>query len=141
MILEASIYALKKLPAEERAAYGLPVLTMRRWPQGIRKTDIGLWMPSAGPSIGLLVDLQLKKISWSDFAQAYRQEQEMQTCCQVITYHDAGRRLQQAIPCRSIDHLHFLEQQRGTITLLCWEQHERCHRYLLQKLLDERKKG
>lgn len=137
MIREASVYQLKKLSREERASYGLRILVMRKWPQGIRKTDIDLWMPSAGPSLALLSQLHLEAIEWDAFVQAYRSEQEQQRFCQVITYEATGRRLQQEIPARSLDHLSFLMQCCGTITLLCWERSERCHRHVLKALLEQ----
>jgi hypothetical protein len=61
MFREASVYALKRLSQEERAVYGLRVLTMHKWPRGVRRSDIDVWMPGAGPSIELLTAYHIKK--------------------------------------------------------------------------------
>lgn len=136
MIREASVYTLKKLSPAEQQPYGLRVLTMRRWPRGVRRSDIDLWMASAGPSLELLSALHLRSLSWDDFLARYRAEQLGQRSCRVVTY-EGGKRAEQGYPCRSIDHLRRLEQQHGVITVLCWENGPTCHRYTLVELLQE----
>ncbi len=137
MIREASIYALKKLSNEERTAYGLRVLTMRKWPRGVRRSDIDLWMPSAGPSIELLMAYHMRSIVWEEFLALYRAEQQNQRTCRVVTYGEGGQPKQDDYPYRSLDRLRLLEQQHGTITVLCWETGPLCHRYTLMELLTE----
>lgn len=134
MIREASIYALKRLGDEDLNAYGLRVLTMRRWPQGIRRSDIDLWVPSAGPTPELLLAYRTGKVSWDQFLIRYLQEQEREARCRVVSYeHDTPERHEHA--CRSLDYLAQLAQERGTITVLCWEQNEHCHRFALVQQL------
>ncbi len=137
MIQEASVYALKKLPAEQREAYGVRVLTMRKWPRGIRRQDIDLWMPSAAPSLALLAALHLGRVTWEDFLALYCLEQECQQTCHIVSY-EGGQPRHQDYPKRSIDSLRSLEELHGTLTLLCWESHQRCHRYTLKALVAER---
>lgn len=135
MFREASIYALRELSDEERAGYGLRVLTMRKWPRGVRHSDIDLWMASAGPSPELLYALHMGSLGWDDFLARYRAEQMEQRSCQVVSY-EGGKRAKQVYPCRSIDHLRGLEQQHGVVTVLCWENGPACHRYTLKEMLE-----
>ncbi len=133
MFREASVYALKRLSEEERKPYGLRVLTMRKWPRGVRCSDIDVWMPSAGPSIELLTAFHMRSIVWEEFLTLYQVEQQNQRTCCVMTY--AGGQVD--YPYRSLDHLKLLEQQYGTVTILCWENGPLCHRYTLMELLTE----
>ena len=135
MIREASIYTLKKLSEEERKPYGLRVLTMRKWPRGVRRGDIDVWMPSAGPFIELLTAYHMKSIVWEEFLALYRLDQQTQRACRVVTYGKCGQPKQEDYSYRSLDHLKLLEQQHGTITVLCWENGPLCHRYTLIELL------
>ena len=134
MFREASVYALKRLSQEERAVYGLRVLTMRKWPRGVRRSDIDVWMPSAGPSIELLTAYHMRSIVWEEFLTLYRAEQQNRHTCRVVTYMD-GQPKQEDYPYRSLDRLKLLEQQHGIITVLCWENGLLCHRYTLMELL------
>lgn len=135
MIREASVYTLKKLSPAEQQPYGLRALTMRRWPRGVRRSDIDVWMPSAGPSIELLMAYHMRSIVWEEFLALYRAEQQNQRTCRVVTYGKGGQPKQDDYSCRSLDHLKLLEQQHGTITVLCWENGPLCHRYSLMELL------
>jgi uncharacterized protein YeaO (DUF488 family) len=135
MIREASIYALKKLSEEERAPYGLLILTMRKWPRGVRRSDIDVWLPSAGPSIELLLTFHTRSIVWEEFLSLYQAEQQNQQSCHVVTYTQDGQPLHADYPHRSLDHLKLLAQQHGTITILCWEAGTLCHRYTLRELV------
>ncbi len=135
-IREASIYALKGLPEAERHCYGVRVLTMRRWPRGVRRTAIDIWVPTAGPSTDLLTALRAGALAWEQFITRYMEEQEQQRSCRVVSY-------EQGIPhpaeyaCRSLDYLAHLAHERGTITVLCWEQDEHCHRFHLVHALED----
>jgi len=135
MIREVSIYALVKLSEEERALYGLRVLTMRRWPRGVRRSDIDVWMPSAGPSVELLLTFHMRSIVWEEFLSLYQAEQKNQRACHIVTYAEGGQPKHADYPYRSLDHLKLLEQRHGTITVLCWENGPLCHRYTLRELL------
>lgn len=136
MIREASVYTLKQLPGEERSAYGLRVLTMRSWPRGITKSDVDLWIPSAAPPTELLAAHRAGRMTWHDFTIIYRASQIMAKSCRVLTYQGLDRPQVQIYEHRALDHLHILEREQKTVTLLCWEQTAPCHRFLLQELLE-----
>jgi uncharacterized protein YeaO (DUF488 family) len=92
---------------------------MRRWPRGVRKERVDLWLKDAAPSSQLLDRLQHGEMSWVDFESHYRREM----------LDDRPHVLLQ---------LQQLEAAHGTLTLLC---HERippaahCHRQILAQLL------
>ncbi len=136
MYQEASVYTLRKLSTAEQQPYGLRVLTMRRWPRGIRRLDIDLWIPSAGPSIDLLAALHMGAIGWEMFLLRYCEEQEQQQSCRVVSYDEQGKPVSRDYPHRSLDHLQNLERQRGIVTLLCWESGPLCHRHTLKRLAE-----
>lgn len=135
----ASVYDFRKVPAEQRAEYGLRVLIMRKWPRGVRRTDVNVWMPSAAPSDESLDAWHAKKLTWEAFLQQYCQDQLAQTSCHVVTY--SGKEHEPTphdYPRSSLEHLRQLEHQHGTITLLCWEREEaNCHRAALKELLQQ----
>ncbi len=76
MIGEVSIYTLKSLSDEERATYGLRVLTMRKWPRNVRRSDI---------------DHRAGRIDWAMFLARYQDEQEQQEITELVTYHGSER--------------------------------------------------
>ena len=55
----------------------------------------------------------------STFLARYQAEQLRGQSCQVVTSEDRKRRVRD-YPCRSFDRLCLLEQQHGTLTVLCW---------------------
>ncbi len=134
MIREASIYTLKKLSSEDLRSYGVRVLTMRRWPRGIAHKDLDFWLPSAGPSMELLVALHTKVLTWDQFLARYLEEQEQQESCRVVSY-ERDMSHSETYACRSLDYLAHLVQEREIVTLLCWEQDEHCHRFALAQRL------
>lgn len=135
MFREASVYALRKLGPEQKAAYGLRVLTMRWWPRGISRQEVDMWIPSAAPSVQTLQAYREGRLSWPQFIEAYQAEQRGQALCQVISYL-GGVPQQVRFPSRAIDHLRSLEQRYGTVTVLCWEQGKWCHRHVLKAMLE-----
>lgn len=136
MYREASVYALRKLSLAEQQPYGLRVLTMRRWPRGIRRQDLDLWMPSAGPSIDLLTALHMEAIDWETFLLRYCEEQEEQQSCRIVSYTDPDKPVSYEYSQRSLDYLQILERQHGIVTLLCWETGPLCHRHTLKRLVE-----
>jgi uncharacterized protein YeaO (DUF488 family) len=136
MFKVASIYALKRLSEQERSAYGLRVLIMRSWPRGITKSDVDLWIPSAAPSAELLAAHCTGRMTWHDFTIIYRTSQIMAKSCRVLTYQSLDQPQVQIHEHRALDHLHILEREQKTVTLLCWEPEAPCHRFLLQELLE-----
>ena len=115
MIRTASVYD----PPVENA--GLRVLIMRYWPRGVRRERVDVWLKDAAPSTELLKAYTHGSMSWADFEAGYRAEIE----------HDRPQVL---------DQLRDLEQEHGTLTLLCHERippHEHCHRDTLKALLGQ----
>ena len=114
MIRDRSIY---DPPAEGE---GLRVLVMRYWPRGVRRERVDVWLKGAAPSTDLLRAYTHAGLSWAEFEAGYRAEMHAR--------QDV------------LDQLHNLEQEHGTLTLLCHERippHEHCHRATLKTLLTQ----
>jgi uncharacterized protein YeaO (DUF488 family) len=132
MITEASVYAAKKMSPEAQQSLGLRVLIMRRWPRGIARQAVNVWVPDAGPSVELLSAYNDGSVEWDEFEVRYRQEQEVSASCRVVTY--AGENIvsdtrEQLSPMQV---LRALERQHGTVTVMCRERAgEHCHRYIV----------
>lgn len=138
MVKTASIYQLKRLALEEITAYGLRVLVMWQWPRGISHKDIDLWIPSAAPLPEVLHAYRAGEMTWSAFAIAYWVCQFLATQCTVHDYRTQTRQAkQECYPQRALDVLRQLEQEYGTVTLLCWERTPQCHRFLLQHMVTD----
>ncbi len=98
---------------------GLRVLVMRRWPRGIRKSAVDVWLKDAAPSQELLDAYHHAGLTWDEFAGRYR-----------------GEMLQERP--HVLDELRRLEREHGNVTLLCFERippAEHCHREVLLSLL------
>jgi uncharacterized protein YeaO (DUF488 family) len=92
---------------------------MRRWPRGIRKTAVDLWLKDAGPSRELLDAYNHDALGWSEFERRYRDEM-LQERPDVL------------------DEIRRLDREHGLVTLLCHERippSEHCHREVLLSLL------
>ena len=116
----ASIYQLG--PADDA---GLRVLIMRQWPRGVRKERVDLWLKDAAPSRELLDAYHHAELRWEDFEARYRAE------------------ILEERP-EVLDQLLQLEQQHGTVTLICFERmppHEHCHRVTLLEMLEAQRAG
>ena len=145
MFVEASVYQVRRVPREERQeCYGLLVLVMRRWPQGIPRSLIDVWIKDAGPSTQLLHQLHEGLLTTEDFERCYEAEMQERHSCTVKFYTSHGDSSQdhtgseQTYSCSPIEYLRSLEQSRGgKITLLCWEATAPCHRYVLLRLLTD----
>lgn len=109
------------------------VLVMRYWPRGIGRVAVHEWLPWLAPSHDLLRVEQKQTLSWTTFADCYREELDSNLGAagrtEVLARLDQLRRM----------------HQLPTVTLLCGERapagDERlvaCHRRLLRDwLLDE----
>jgi uncharacterized protein YeaO (DUF488 family) len=98
---------------------GLRVLITRRWPRGIRKERIDVWLKDAAPSGELLDAYQHGGLGWGDFEMRYRAE--------ILDERPSV-----------LEELRHLDGEHGRITLLCVERippAEHCHRLLLLDLL------
>lgn len=110
---------------------GLRVLAARFRGRGLPSNRYDVWMPNLGPSETLLRSFLGGKISWSEFARAYRKELfldgDLDKRNRTIKNHG------QKFTLRLLQKL----GKRGPITLLCHcaEAEQHCHRHVLQKLL------
>jgi uncharacterized protein YeaO (DUF488 family) len=117
MIQHASIYDTTERTTDD----GLRVLVMRRWPRGVRKERIDLWLKDAAPSRALLDAYNHAGLGWDEFEQRYRAEmlEERPTV---------------------LEQLRLLETEHEKLTLLCHERippREHCHREVLADLLHQ----
>ena len=115
MIQHGSVYDRPAPPA------GYRVLIMRKWPRGIRRDSIDLWLKDAAPSRQLLQAYHHGGLPWSEFERQYRDE--------IRERPDV------------LDELRELQKERGTVVLLCFERippEEHCHRLILLDILQQR---
>jgi uncharacterized protein YeaO (DUF488 family) len=116
MLQHASVYDRDR-PLEND---GLRVLIMRRWPRGIRRERVGVWLKDAGPSLGLLHAYSHDQLGWAEFERRYRAE----------ILDERPEVIQQLLE---------LEREHGLITLLCRERvppTQQCHREILLDLVN-----
>jgi uncharacterized protein YeaO (DUF488 family) len=138
MFKEASVYTFRRFSERERAASGLRVLIMRRFPRGISRQQIDLWIPSAAPEPSVLRAYREGRIPWNEVATVYRINQQMAHDCVVYDYRGGeGRPSPSRVAQGPLSLLHELEREHGTVTLLCWEQEGPCHRFVLKELLEQ----
>lgn len=136
MIATERVHAIKKLPEEQRREHGALVLVTRRWIQGISRKDVDYWIPSAAPSQELLDTYRAGLVSWAEFEQCYKDEQLKQTTCRVVRYQDNAKLYDEMVERSPLYVLQALQGMHdGKVTLLCWENSEFCHRFVLQSLL------
>jgi uncharacterized protein YeaO (DUF488 family) len=127
-ITEACVYDVRKLSPEVQQSLGLRVLIMRRWPQGIAWSMIDVWIPDLGPSVTLLRAYNAGLVDWSTFEARYREEQDQATMC-VARFRKAGQKILSLSPMQLLRNL---EQQHGTVTVMCRERAgEHCHRHIV----------
>lgn len=138
-ILQARVYDLKKLTPLDRSAYGLRILTTRRWIQGVSKYDLDIWLPDAAPSLQLLCEYRAGYIAGDAFLARYEQEQYQQCSCRVVRYEDGKRIAEHLVePLSPIAYLKHIETIYGTLTVMCWEKEPAtCHRHRLWRLLQQ----
>lgn len=137
MILQASIYDVKRRPPEQQMAlFGIRVLVTRRWLRGVSKSDVDMWLPDAGPSVQLLADYRASEIAGDEFLVRYEQEQLQQQQCRIVRY-EGGERVADTVEQLSpLAWLKLLEERHGIIAVLCWEpETELCHRHRLLELM------
>jgi len=136
MIQQARIHTIKKLPIEQqRAEYGVRVLTTRKWLQGVSKSDIDIWLPDAAPSLALLRAWRAQEITWEVFVGRYKEEQAKYKECSPVHYIDGARSTipERAMMAPAVYLASLARDQR--VTVLCWEQGEQCHRHTLAELV------
>lgn len=136
MIREASVYALKKVHPDELPSYGLRVLTTRKWLQGVRRSDVDLWLPDAGPSSDLLALWRRQGIAWEQFVECYIAEQRRCQTCVPRSLANTCVASKRYVNCSPVEYLARLASQQ-VVTVLCWEQGEQCHRHSLVRLIED----
>jgi uncharacterized protein YeaO (DUF488 family) len=99
---------------------GLRVLIMRRWPRGVRKDHVDVWLKDAAPSTELLDAYHHGQVDWERFEEQYRAE--------ILEQRPAV-----------LDEIRALERDHGTVHLLCHERNARCHRLVLVDMLRKMK--
>ena len=111
---------LKRVYEPREEADGLRVLVMRRWPRGIRKDRIDLWLRELGADLALLRDWKAGRVTWPERRQRYLDGLRMP---EAATQLDALRDLARG----------------ATVTLICaCKDESECHRRLLKAVLEGR---
>ena len=111
---------LKRAYEPREEADGLRVLVMRRWPRGIRKDRIDLWLRELGADLTLLRDWKAGRVTWPERRQRYLD----------------GLRVPEAAT--QLDQLRDLARGE-TVTLICaCKDESECHRSLLKGVLEGR---
>ena len=111
---------LKRVYEPREEADGLRVLVMRRWPRGIRKDRIDLWLRELGADLTLLRDWKAGRVTWPERRQRYLDGLEVPRAA------------------AQLDELRDLARGR-TVTLICACRDEsECHRSLLKAVLEGR---
>lgn len=113
---------------------GLRILATRFRGRGMPTNRYHVWMPNLGPSEKLLRAGQADQMTWAEFCRRYRQE-----LFEGGTIDRRNRTIKnhgQKFTLRLLQHL----AQRGTVTVMCHcaEDQDRCHRHLLQRILQGR---
>jgi uncharacterized protein YeaO (DUF488 family) len=134
MLKEARVFDVRSSP--DRLSFGLRVLVMRQWPRGISRECVDVWMPDAGPSDALLAEYRAGLVSWSEFEQRYKTEQEAQQACRIVRYDGDSKVSDDVVPCSPVAVLQVFEDIHSTVTVMCWEDSECCHRFILPGLCE-----
>ena len=100
---------------------GLRVLVMRKWPRGIRKERVDLWLKELGADLDLLRDWKAGRVTWPERRERY---------LDGLAAPAAAAQLAE---------LRALAGGGRTVTLLCaCKDEDECHRSLLRDVLDRR---
>jgi len=137
-LLQASVYDVREMDPIDVQALGLRVLVMRVWPRGISWGEVDLWLPDAGPSLGLLQAYKRGEMDWGAFAERYKHEQLFEwrhAGYYKIGRGKAGLRISTMAP---LQHLRALRMEHPVVTVMCVERPpDRCHRHVLMETADE----
>ena len=108
---------LKRVYEPREAEDGLRVLVMRRWPRGIRKERIDLWLKELGADVQLLSDWKAGRVTWPERRRRY---------LDGLQVPGAAAQLAEL---RGL-------AERQTVTLICaCKDESECHRSLLRDVL------
>jgi uncharacterized protein YeaO (DUF488 family) len=115
----------------EPKADGLRILVTRYRGRGMPTSRYDVWMANLGPSEGLVRGFLAGKLTWADFARRYRAQlfeaQSLDRDNPSIKNHG------QKFTLRLIKHL--ARRQHVTLLCHCAEDHQHCHRHVLQRLI------
>jgi len=92
---------------------------MRRWPRGVRKDQVDVWLKDAAPSAPLLEEYHHRGLAWATFEARYRLE--------ILKERPSV-----------LEEVRGLEREHGEVRLLCFERippDEHCHRLTLLDML------
>jgi uncharacterized protein YeaO (DUF488 family) len=125
MIKTKSVYS----PIE--SGDGLRILATRIRGRGLPKSRYDVWMANLGPSERLLSAMRANRMTWQEFARAYRAE-----LADSAAFDKRNRTIKnhgQKFTLRLLQKL----GRRGNVTLMCHcpEDEAQCHRHLLAKIL------
>lgn len=99
-------------PAEKTD--GTRVLVMRRWPRGIKKSAVDLWLKELGAELGNLRAFKAGRLGWPEMRRRYRAGLAREPAASALRKLRAMAR-------------------RGRVTVLCsCADEKRCHRSLLR---------
>jgi uncharacterized protein YeaO (DUF488 family) len=118
----------------EREKDGLRILAARFRGRGMKADRYDVWMPNLGPSEELLHDFIGGRISWAVFGRRYRKElvEDGSVDLRNATIKNHGQKFT----------LRLLRElgRRGNVTVMCHctEDTEHCHRFLLQRCLEQK---
>jgi uncharacterized protein YeaO (DUF488 family) len=133
MLKEARVFDVRSMP--DREPLGLKVLVMRAWPRGISRECVDVWMPDAGPSDALLAEYRAGLVSWAEFTDRYKAEQEAQQDCRIVRYDGDSKVSDHVVSCSPVAVLQVFEDMHDVVTVMCWEDSECCHRFILPGLV------
>jgi len=114
---------------------GLRIYVTRYWPRGHAWEECDEWIPSLAPSEGLLKSFQKDEITWREFERQYKKEMMKG----FSDESDINPRMKNSGQKYFVRFLKRIAEDK-TVTLICTcpPDAERCHRYILQKLIESK---
>lgn len=112
---------------------GLRLLVTRFRGRGLPTDRYDVWMASLGPSEKLLKGVLGGKITWKEFGKRYRDELFAPAAADKdnATIKNHGQKFTLRLVAR------LAEKQNVTLLCHCAEDATQCHRFLLQKLINQ----
>lgn len=115
-------------------ADGLRILATRFRGRGLPADRYDAWMANLGPSEKLLKSVMAGKITWKEFSKKYRDEMFAPAATDAgnATIKNHGQKFTLRLVAKLAE--------KGDVTLLCHcaEDVKECHRFLLQKLIEQK---
>lgn len=111
---------------------GLRVLATRVRGRGLPKRRYDVWMANLGPSEQLLAKFRAEKITWAVFKRRYKVE--LLSSSEVDRHSKNIKNKGQKFTLRLLKRLS--HQQHVTLLCHCEEDQDRCHRHVLEALIN-----